>query len=786
MKGRIKLFIFVGLLVLAIVSSSSSGVRSMTTFGQTGAELDSILPDDDLLYLPMVQKSKPSFEYQMVQRFAPVLAFDGSYKGLPMSAEAYFQNMLTIPDVPPLIADPYITWGAERYPDVGGYGPFTNYTGWDDPKYFPTIQSADVNGDGQAELLGRSSCGMDTWHLKPTMGAWYKIASCSPAWSDADGWGVEQYYGTIQTADIDGDHQAELLGRSTCGMETWHFNASNNTWKKVASCSPAWGDAEGWGVKQYYGTIQTADIDGDHQAELLARAPCGMETWHFNASSNTWEKVASCSPAWGDAEGWGVEQYYGTIQSADVDKDGQAELLARAPCGMETWHFNASSNTWEKVVGCSPAWGDAEGWDLEQYYGTIQSADVDGDGQAELLGRSSCGMDTWHFNASSDTWESLASCSPGFTDPGWVYPYYYRTIQTADIDGDGQAELLARAPCGMMTYRFNASSFTWEGLAGCNPGFSDPNWALEQYYSTIQTGDVDGDDQAELLARSQLGTYSYNYSSTFGWPQLSPLVRSNLCGRDDCQWGLSNNNFATLTNGDVPTYYRVSYDPATGRARIAYWWFYGWQQECYTSCDGHEDGAHHGDWENILVTTTADRQAVEYVTYVFHGNWYTRQRPNFQFIGERPVVYVGKIAHGSYHSQDCSGWMAGTPSQCCEYADYRDPNSITWWNTSQNLVDLDSNSEAWMLADRQYQSYNYNGTLYTIVPWYWGPLHSWCALCGTPCNDWRQETACGTHPTTVDIIWSLKSCGGVGCGGYKALCPYNCTYNHNNGWIWDT
>ena len=120
MKGRIKAFIIVGLLVLAVISGSSSGVRSMTTFGQTGGEIETILPDDDPLYLPLVLKI--SNEYQMVQRFAPVLAFDGSYEGLPMSAEAYFQNMLTIPDVTPIIAGTNITWGAERYPSVGGYG----------------------------------------------------------------------------------------------------------------------------------------------------------------------------------------------------------------------------------------------------------------------------------------------------------------------------------------------------------------------------------------------------------------------------------------------------------------------------------------------------------------------------------------------------------------------------------------------------------------------------------------------------------------------------------------
>ena len=43
-----------------------------------------------------------------ISRFAPVLKFDGSYSGLPMSAQDYFQSMLTPePDNP---AAGQITW----------------------------------------------------------------------------------------------------------------------------------------------------------------------------------------------------------------------------------------------------------------------------------------------------------------------------------------------------------------------------------------------------------------------------------------------------------------------------------------------------------------------------------------------------------------------------------------------------------------------------------------------------------------------------------------------------
>jgi hypothetical protein len=37
---------------------------------------------------------------------------------------------------------------------------------------------------------------------------------------------------------------------------------------------------------------------------------------------------------------------------------------------------------------------------------------------------------------------------------GWKQPMYYSTIQTADIDGDGQGEVLARWIDGVSVYRF--------------------------------------------------------------------------------------------------------------------------------------------------------------------------------------------------------------------------------------------------------------------------------------------------------------------------------------------
>lgn len=213
-----------------------------------------------------------------------------------------------------------------------------------------------------------------------------------------------------------------------------------------------------------------------------------------------------------------------------------------------------------------------------------------------------------------------------------------------------------------------------------------------------------------------------------GYPDSEPYWDSKsehwwpvelVCSRDECKNGMNNNDFATLNAGKVPTYFHVISDRdglAEGRLRIAYWWFYGFQKACN---DGKlavgPDGSHYADWEHIIVTTSPDREAIEAVTYFFHGQWYTRHAGSYYTDagGERPVAYIGKTAHGAYHNRDHSGWMIGTPSYCCEYADYRNPvTASTWGNANDNLVSLSLDEESWMLADKIGSLYEHNGSQY--------------------------------------------------------------------------
>ncbi len=211
---------------------------------------------------------------------------------------------------------------------------------------------------------------------------------------------------------------------------------------------------------------------------------------------------------------------------------------------------------------------------------------------------------------------------------------------------------------------------------------------------------------------------------------------------------IENTNKATLGGATVPTYFQER--TFGGQTRINYWWFYGYQHPCFQG-----QGAHNGDWENVQVILNRQQTAVAAVIYGQHGGHYTRiagprDAPctpdgtgrcggshGFGRNGDHPIVYPGKIAHGSYHNS--SGSYYGNTnesegfSQCFYYGDFRNPvSSADMLYTWRNLISLDQNDESWIAADR-------------LANFVWGP--DGVSRHPTTEPPVANETACDGSPT---------------------------------------
>ena len=119
---------------------------------------------------------------------------------------------------------------------------------------------------------------------------------------------------------------------------------------------------------------------------------------------------------------------------------------------------------------------------------------------------------------------------------------------------------------------------------------------------------------------------------------------------------------------------------------IKYTAWYGWQKPCVGS-----SGEHGDDREVIQVWYSKSKNTITKVKYHQHNGWYIMTPADgLQMSGDRPVIHVGKIAHGAYHTGCTLTANAGSTSNCaggCGYwEDQRDSSDNKYVLTDSTLI----------------------------------------------------------------------------------------------------
>jgi hypothetical protein len=429
-----------------------------------------------------------------------------------------------------------------RLPPTPAWG---DIGGWDQPQYYATIQLADIDGDGQAELLGRWAGGIQVNHFDTATESWVARRP-GPPLSDSAHWDQPQYYTTIQFADIDGDGQAELVARGPDGIQSWHYNPRRDTWTELQAGGPFADSAQNgtagtrWEEPQYYTTIRLADIDGQLGAELIGRGADGLHMYRFNARTHTWSAAAAI-PELNDADGWDQPEHYSTIQLADVDGLPGAELAARGTDGLHIYRYEAKTGSWG-LLSIIPQLKDAEYRNRAEFDSSIQLADIDGKAGAEVIAREAEGLHVYRYERESRQWTPLASIQRLSDANGWSRPEYGNTIQLADVDGQPGAEVIARGSEGVEVWHYNPKGNRWSSRRRASiSSMSDASgWNVPQQYLTIQAANIDGRSGAEIIGRSATGIETWRF------------VGANSAAIDVAGTG----DFPPYTGGPQQTYYK--------------------------------------------------------------------------------------------------------------------------------------------------------------------------------------------------------------------------------------
>ncbi|MCA8957298.1 MAG: Vps62-related protein [Planctomycetes bacterium] len=125
----------------------------------------------------------------------------------------------------------------------------------------------------------------------------------------------------------------------------------------------------------------------------------------------------------------------------------------------------------------------------------------------------------------------------------------------------------------------------------------------------------------------------------------------------------------TAPTGVVPAYY--FYRRIGAEHRIQYWWFCGFN-------DSFATFNHQGDWEHVTVHVK-DRAIIGVHFAAHEGGTFVARNAGLRFTGTRPLVYMAKGSHASYHTTGT--YMAGV-----DVASDGGPQ----WDTSVVLRSLDS------------------------------------------------------------------------------------------------
>ncbi|MEZ4313492.1 MAG: FG-GAP-like repeat-containing protein [Polyangiaceae bacterium] len=375
--------------------------------------------------------------------------------------------------------------------------------GWSSADYYyGTLQYADVNGDGNMDVCGRGAAGIlcslgDGNTFGPAQ-------NWNTFFSDAVGWNSHiSYWATIQLADVNGDGKADVCGRIDTGIACALSNGSS--FGSVTQWSTAFDNTtySAWTSASYWKTIRYPDLNGDGKADLCGRGPNGVMCALSNGSS--FGAVTAWSGGFTDANGWnGNEAYWGTIRFPDLNGDGKADICARFPsgmgCGLSTGAGFGGLTLW------TPDYSDGNGWaGSASYYGTLQYADLDGDGKDDICGRGSNGMlcarSTGSAFMTPSFWTSAFSNASGAN----AGPEYWQTIQFADVNADGRADLCGRLAGGISCTLSTGNALSAPTVWTAN--FSDAQgWnGAASNWSTIRLSDLNGDGRADICARAASG-----------------------------------------------------------------------------------------------------------------------------------------------------------------------------------------------------------------------------------------------------------------------------------------
>ncbi len=289
-----------------------------------------------------------------------------------------------------------------------------------------SVFASDLDGDGDVDIVCSS--------YNPFLGGtprvqWFEnVNGIGTSWATATISSVS-YPRAVWADDVDGDGDADVLFVTSDpgaiggpGALYWYENAN--------------GDASSWvahtiGNVTFDTSLVTADIDRDGDVDVVSALGA---TFVGVADTVFWYENTA-----GDGSSWTRHTVarpddFGTVSAADLDLDGDVDIVSRVSTSSLAWHENLD--------------GAGGSWQTHETEGTIDLptsthlADLDGDGDPDLIASSrNDDSVTWFRNGGGNFALPTTGIAPSEIDEAWRYAFLKIVARHAGRVGDDDVEL---------------------------------------------------------------------------------------------------------------------------------------------------------------------------------------------------------------------------------------------------------------------------------------------------------------------------------------------------------
>ncbi len=448
-------------------------------------------------FLPQTGASNPFNGVSAGTRSAPVFvdldgdgnkdALVGNYNGTVL----YFQNTGTP-------TSPVFT---QR---TGAANPFNGV----DVGYTSTPAVVDIDADGDFDVFIGNKNGSISYYENTGTRTSPVFVPRSGAANPLNGISIINYSNSAPTfADIDGDGDFDVLIAGSTGALQSVINVGSPSSPNFARVNPL----TGVNVK-YASTPVLVDIDGDGDLDAFIGNYNGTVNYFENIGTNQnpqfIERTGTANPLSSVSVGT-----YSTISFVDIDGDGDLDAFIGASDGSIHFFANtgsANSPVFTEMSGAANPLGSVNvGANSAPTF-----VDIDGDGANDAVIGAADG--TLHFYRNTGT-----PVSPNFISvTGSADPFNGITVGSeskpvfADIDGDGDFDLVIGASTGLLRLFENTGSATTPVFTE-RTGTNNPLAAINvQASGAPALADIDGDGDIDLFVGGYYGAITYFRNDT--------------------------------------------------------------------------------------------------------------------------------------------------------------------------------------------------------------------------------------------------------------------------------